>query len=535
MSNHSSPKRKPSKSLFITITSLYLGTFLVALDTTIINTALPAITTSFHALNNLAWYGSAYLLTLTALQPTFGKLYKIVNVKPLYLGCIILFEVGSIICATARSSLIFIIGRAIAGCGAAGLMQGSFAIVTKTVRLSQRPFYFGLFVSAFGVSIGVGPVLGGMLADRGMWRWCFWINLPLGAMVFMLVLACLKSMGVDGKADRSVCGIMQFLYRLDIGGSILLVASVSCLFMAMQWGGQSLPWGSPIVIGLVISSAVLFAFFLILEWAMGDDASVPFPVLQERSIASGGVYLFFFAMPNFSYSVFVPMFFQAVKSFSAQRSGAELLFLAMTQILSVVVVGALVSKLGYYTPFITAGTALGVVGSGLITQLNASTPHFLWATYFVICGIGTGSAINLPYTAVSAVLKEKDMVIGNAVLQFSFQLGGAISLCISQTLFLHRLTSNTKWELPDVSTSAIMDAGANGLLSLIEAPAELYMLKAAYMDAIQIVFIFLLVASGFAFLASFGFEHKNVKQIEKKQKKAQGSDHCDNGSALHKA
>jgi MFS family permease len=181
---------KTFKKLFIMIGSLYLGTFLVALDTTIINTALPAITNAFHALDDLAWYGSTYLLTLTALQPNFGKLYKPTNTKYLSLASIILFEstftllaknhihltrlaVGYILCASARSSPMFVSGRAVAGSGAAGLMQGSFAIVTKTVPLSQRPFFFGLFVSAFGVSIGIGPVLGGFLADKGIWAWCF--------------------------------------------------------------------------------------------------------------------------------------------------------------------------------------------------------------------------------------------------------------------------------------------------------------------------------------------------------------------------
>lgn len=165
----------PPHNLFLIIPSLYLGTFLVALDTTIINTALPAITSHFHSLSHLAWYSSAYLLALTALQPTFGKLYKSFDTKTLYLISIIIFEIGSILCAAAPSSIVFILGRAVAGCGAAGLMQGSFAIVVKTVASSKRPFYFGLFVSAFGVSTGVGPVLGGWFADRGVWRWCFWM------------------------------------------------------------------------------------------------------------------------------------------------------------------------------------------------------------------------------------------------------------------------------------------------------------------------------------------------------------------------
>jgi MFS family permease len=198
------PTKPPSPphthQLTIIITSLYLGTFLVALDTTILGTILPAITSNFHALDHLAWYGSAYLLALTALQPLCGKVYKVFDVKLVYLGSLGVFEgmyirqcftsmevemqiqirankmlVGSTLCAAAPSSTLFILGRAVAGIGAAGLMQGSFAVIVKTVPLSRRPFFFGLFVSAFGASIGIGPVLGGLLADRGVWRWCFWM------------------------------------------------------------------------------------------------------------------------------------------------------------------------------------------------------------------------------------------------------------------------------------------------------------------------------------------------------------------------
>jgi MFS family permease len=122
------------------------------------------MTTSFHALSDLAWYSSAYVITLTALQPTFGKLYKVLDMKSLYLASITVFEVGCVLCPASPFSLAFILGRT----GVAGLMQGSFAIVTKTVPLSKRPFYFGLFVSAFGVSIGVGPVMGGILANWGI-------------------------------------------------------------------------------------------------------------------------------------------------------------------------------------------------------------------------------------------------------------------------------------------------------------------------------------------------------------------------------
>jgi hypothetical protein len=126
-------------------------------------------------------------------------------------------------------------------------------------------------------------------------------NVPLGAIVFVLVIALLRLPLPDQKADRSLCNWKQLLYQLDFGGSVLLVAFVSCLFMAMQWGGQRLPWRSPTIIALFTAS-VLFVFFLLLDIKMGEYASVLFRVLQRRSIAFGCVYLFLNSMPNFSVS-----------------------------------------------------------------------------------------------------------------------------------------------------------------------------------------------------------------------------------------
>jgi MFS family permease len=332
--------RTTSWWLFIVIGSLYLGTFLVALDTTIIGTAIPAITTQFHALDEIAWYGNGYLLTLTALQPIFGKLYKVVDTKILYLisigvferkcshsyitlfdllDCISFVAVGSITCATAPSSSIFIASRGVAGCGAAGLMQGSFAIVVKLVPLAKRPFYFGLFVSAFGVSIGIGPMLGGFFADRGIWPWCFWMcvydssqkwlrfltkysNVPLGAIVAFLVVIFFKLKSIDKANDQPRRGAKQMFYQLDLAGSVLVIASVCCLLLAMQWGGRSLRWTSLKIISLFVLSGILLSLFLFVEWKMGDDAAVPFSVLRQRSIAFGTMYLFLSSMPNFSVS-----------------------------------------------------------------------------------------------------------------------------------------------------------------------------------------------------------------------------------------
>jgi len=150
---------------------LCMAIFVVALDNTIIATAIPRITTVFNSLNDVGWYGSSYLLTTTSLQPSFGKVYTYFNVKWTYLSALLIFELGSIICAAAKNSVMLIVGRAVAGAGAAALFSGGMTIVAYSVPLRKRAIYIALLSSMFGISSVIGPLLGGVLTDRVSWRW----------------------------------------------------------------------------------------------------------------------------------------------------------------------------------------------------------------------------------------------------------------------------------------------------------------------------------------------------------------------------
>lgn len=165
------PKGGP---LAILTFGLCLATFVVALDNTVIATAIPKITTVFDSLNDVGWYGSSYLLTTTSLQPSFGKIYTYFNVKWTYILALTIFELGSVLCAAARSSTMLIVGRAVAGAGAAALFSGGMTIIGYSVPLRRRPIYIGLLSSMFGISSVIGPILGGAFTDRLTWRWCFW-------------------------------------------------------------------------------------------------------------------------------------------------------------------------------------------------------------------------------------------------------------------------------------------------------------------------------------------------------------------------
>ena len=167
---------KSMKLVLITI-ALCLSVFCMALDNTIISTAIPRITDDFHSINDVGWYGSAYLLTTCAFQLFYGKLYTFFSLKWVYLIALLIFEGGSALCGGAPNSTAFIVGRALAGLGAAGIFSGAILIVANTVPLRKRPTYTGLIGGMYGIASVAGPLLGGVFTDKVTWRLCFYSKL----------------------------------------------------------------------------------------------------------------------------------------------------------------------------------------------------------------------------------------------------------------------------------------------------------------------------------------------------------------------
>ena len=171
---HSQQQHPRGIRLVLITIGLILSIFITALDSTIIATAIPSITTQFGSISNIAWYGSSYSITNAAFQSPWGKAYQYFSLKATFLCAILVFEVGNVICASAPSSEVLILGRVVAGMGGGGVMTGCFIIIALTAGPKYRAAYMGVLGVTFGCASVVGPLMGGALTDGPGWRWCFW-------------------------------------------------------------------------------------------------------------------------------------------------------------------------------------------------------------------------------------------------------------------------------------------------------------------------------------------------------------------------
>jgi MFS family permease len=259
---------------------LCLTTFVIALDNTIIATAIPKITSVFNSLDDVGWYGSSYLLTTTSLQPSFGKVYTYFDVKYTYLAALLIFEVGSVICAAATSSPMFIIGRAIAGAGAAALYSGGMTIIGFSVPLRKRAIYIAALSSMFGIASVVGPILGGAFTDRLSWRFCFWINLPFGGVSLLVVFFFFS----NPERKYSHLPVKERLKNIDLAGAVFLICAIVSLLLALQWGGFTYPWSNSKVWGTLLSFGLIIAVFIGIQIYQKDRATIPVRVFKQRTI-----------------------------------------------------------------------------------------------------------------------------------------------------------------------------------------------------------------------------------------------------------
>ena len=436
--------------------AVMIGIFLAALDQTVVGTALPRIITDLGGNDLYTWAFTAYLLTSTISGPLYGKLSDLFGRRPVFLFGIGVFMLGSLLSGLAGEMWQLVGARGVQGLGAGALFPIAMAVIADLFAPSERGKYQGLFGAVFGLSVLVGPAVGGLITDTIGWPFVFFVNLPVGAVVLVTVRRYLPLYHPAGERPR-----------IDYLGAGLFSAALVPILVGLT-NKQTSDWGDPAVGGLIGLGAVVLLAFLWVE-ARTAEPIVPLGLFRNRSFTVSVSAVFLAAFGFFAAVVFLPRWFQVVGGSSATISGYQMLPLLGGLIFSAVASGQIVARTGRYR--VLAFGALVVLAGGLamLTQLRADTPlPILWAWMFVT-GLGVG-----PTFAVFPLIVQNSVPvtqIGAATSNLSFfqQVGGTVGLAITGTLFA---TSMTR-ELPSAMGSAGVPpevgqalAGSGGLEAL---------------------------------------------------------------------
>jgi len=482
-------------------------------DQNIISTAIPRITDDFHSLDDVGWYGSAYLLTMCSFTLLMGKVYKYYPAKTLFLICISLFEVGSIICGAAPNSTAFIVGRAVAGLGSSGIFSGVMVIMFHTIPLQQRPIYQGAFGAVFALASVIGPLVGGVFTDKVSWRWCFYINIPIGAISVVVTLLILHQ--PNQKLDVQASGWKAKMQQLDPIGNLVFFPGIVCLILALQWGGTKYAWHNARIIILIVLCAVLCLIFVGIQVRKQENATLPPRIVKQRSMIAAAWFGFFNGVSMMLLLYYLPIWFQAIKGASAIKSGIMLFPLILSTVVGTISSGIIISRLGYYAPFFLASSVIMSIGAGLITTLTPTTGHAKWIGYQILFGIGLGFGAQQPLNVVQTVLDRPDIATGSAFIMFTRFLGPALFLPIAQNIFLNNLVSKLS-NLPGISPAAVTDGGATAIKNLATG-GDLQVLLSDYNSAIVKVFYLVAATSAVTIFGSVFVEWKSLKARAQEQ------------------
>ncbi|KAL0570431.1 MFS sugar transporter [Marasmius crinis-equi] len=489
--------------------ALCLSVFLMALDNTILATAIPKITDYFHSLNDVGWYGSAYLLTTASFQLMFGKFYTYFSIKWTFITAISIFEIGSFICGAAPSSEALIVGRAIAGIGSAGVFSGALIVVAHAVPLQKRPLFNGLIGAMYGLASVAGPSLGGAFTDKVTWRWCFYINLPIGAITLLIIAFFFKSppRQKSSKIDSWRDGLSKF----DLWGTLAFIPAVVSLLLALQWGGTKYPWSDGRIIGLFVVFGVLIVIFIGIQIWKQDDATVPPRILMQRSILSSAWFALSLGTSFFIMVYYVPIWFQAIKGTSAVKSGIDNLPSILAVVVASLISGAMITATGYYAPCMILSTVLASVGTGLISTFRPDTSSAKWIGFQVIFGLGIGAGLQQPVLAAQTVLPLHDVPSGTAIIMFAQTAGGALFLSVAQNVFTNKLVAEIIKNAPGVNPMTVLGAGATVVRSVVPQESLTSVIK-AYNQALVNAFYVSVAMACLSVVGSGFIEWKNVKE-----------------------
>lgn len=466
------------RTVWLIFGALMASMFLSSLDQSIVGTAMPTIVGELDGVEHQGWVVTAYILAIAIVMPLYGKFGDIWGRRWPFLVAIALFTAGSAVAGFAGSFGWLVVGRGIQGLGGGGLMILSQAIIADIVPAKDRGKYIGPMGALFGIAAVVGPLLGGLFTEHADWRWCFWINIPVGIAAFAVAWFALKL--PSHRSGR----------RIDVAGILFVVLGTSGLVLATSWeswsGQRGYDLSDPGLLALVVGTLLSIALFVVAE-LKASDPLLPLRLFRNRTFTIATAIGFILGMGMFSALAFLPTFLQMSTGVGVTQSGYLLLPMMAGVMLTAIGSGIAITKTGRYKIFPVAGLAITTVGMVWLTRITGDMSMWLFGAMIFVLGAGMGLVMQTIVLAVQNAVDPHELGTATSANNFFREIGAAVGVAVFSTMFTSRLieqvtdvfagvpagsggeasglTPDVVQQLPEPFKTGVIDAYASSLSS----------------------------------------------------------------------
>ncbi|KAI3394645.1 hypothetical protein diail_2455 [Diaporthe ilicicola] len=485
------------------MTSLALTSFLASLENSVVVTSGPAVVADLEMGEEYVWVANAFFVCCAAVQPLLGQLCNIFGRRWVMISVTALFTLGSGICGGATSGGMLIAGRGVQGAGSGGVVMIAHIILADLVPLRQRGYYIAILMAVYGVGLTIGPLLGGAIVDSISWRWVFYINLPIGGLAVVILYLLLR---LDHNNKGATLG--DKMRRVDWVGNALLMTGTIIMLYALTYAGGKHPWAAwQTLVPLLLGVAVVLVFG---AWeVLGSPAEPVMPprLFRHRTSAVVAANTFLYWMLVYWGMYFLPLVFQAVFLFSAERAGVALLPMSLVSIPGTAAAAAALSRWGRFKLLHLAGQAVFTLGLGLFALQREGTSTAQWAAFQCVWALGAGLVMDTLLPAFQAPVPESDQAAATATWAFIRTVGGVWGVAVPASIFNNRV-DRLAHTIPDAAARRLLSGGGayqHAYASFVESFPEPVrgQVRAVYREALKYVFLASVVFGGVAFLLFF--------------------------------
>ncbi|HEY6712629.1 MAG TPA: MDR family MFS transporter [Rubrobacter sp.] len=445
-------QRTGRRDIVLAVAGLMLALFLVALDQTVVGTALPKIIADLNGFEHYAWVTTAYLLASTAMIPVIGKLGDIYGRKWFIIAGVAIFLAASALCGAAWGMTELILFRGLQGLGAGMIFSNIFTSVADIFPdPARRAKYQGVFFSVFALTSVIGPTMGGWITDNLSWRWVFYINLPLGVFSLFALPVVLRQ------------STRRFGVKIDYLGAATITASVVSLLLGLSWVGEGYDWDATRVVIAFVVAGILFAAFIPVELRAAEPV-IPLSLFESRVFGSAALLMFMVGIGMFGVILYTPLFVQGVLGKTATGSGTVLTPLVLSMTAMGVICGQIIARVKRIKPFMIAGSIVMTFGIYLLTTLDVDSTQRTVALYLMVTGFGLGPLMPSATLAVQSTVEKRLLGVATSATQFIRSLGSTVGTAVIGSLvtagYADYLKDNAPPQAPGQLINALEDPNA---------------------------------------------------------------------------